>query len=84
MLILTRKSGEGIRIGDAIALKIIEIRGNQVRIGIEAPRNVSVHREEIYETIQEQNLLAAQSSPADPELLSNLWKDRTDQSPAEK
>ena len=84
MLILTRKSGEGIRIGDAIALKIVEIRGNQVRIGIEAPRNVSVHREEIYETIRKQNLMAAQSSPADPELLASLWKDQADRTPSEK
>ena len=64
MLILTRKSGEGIRIGDAITLRIIEIRGNQVRLGVEAPRNVSVHREEIYELIKEQNTIAALSSPA--------------------
>lgn len=74
MLILTRKSGEGIRIGDSITLRIIEVRGNQVRLGIEAPKNVSVHREEIYEAIREQNMAAAQSSPASPEELTNLWK----------
>lgn len=73
MLILTRKSGEGIRIGDAITLKIIEIRGNQVRLGVEAPRNISVHREEVYELIQEQNKLAAESSPTSSEELTSLW-----------
>lgn len=76
MLILTRKSGEGIRIGDSITLKIIEIRGNQVRVGVEAPRNVSVHREEIYELIQTQNESAAEASPESAEILANLWKDR--------
>ncbi|MCL5269582.1 MAG: carbon storage regulator CsrA [bacterium] len=75
MLILTRKSGEGIRIGDAITLRIIEIRGNQVRLGVEAPKNISVHREEIYELIRRQNELAAQSSPSNPDLLTSLWLD---------
>jgi carbon storage regulator len=73
MLILTRKSGEGIRIGDSITLRIVEIRGNQVRLGVEAPKNVSVHREEIYEMIRQQNTLAAKSSPASAEELTNLW-----------
>jgi carbon storage regulator len=73
MLILTRKSGEGIRIGDHITLKIIEIRGNQVRIGVEAPKDLSVHRDEIYAQIQEQNKSAAQSSPANPEILKSVW-----------
>jgi carbon storage regulator len=48
MLVLTRKSGEVVRIGDQITLKIIEIRGNQVRLGVEAPRDLSIHREEVY------------------------------------
>ena len=74
MLILTRKSGEGIRIGDSITLRIIEIRGNQVRLGVDAPKNISVHREEIYELIREQNTKAAQSSPASAEELTTLWK----------
>lgn len=76
MLILTRKSGEGIRIGDSITLRIIEIRGNQVRLGIEAPKNISVHRDEIYELIRQQNEMAAQSSPETSELLASLWKDQ--------
>jgi carbon storage regulator len=76
MLILTRKSGEGIRIGDAISLRIIEIRGNQVRLGIDAPKNVSVHREEIYALIRQQNETAAQASPDDSKLLAALWKEQ--------
>jgi carbon storage regulator len=80
MLILTRKSGEGIRIGDSIVLRVIEIRGNQVRLGVEAPKNVSVHREEIYELIRQQNELSAQSSPQSPELLTHLWRDHHEKS----
>ena len=48
MLILTRRVNEQIRIGDDIVLTVIEIRGNQVRIGITAPKNVSVHRQEVW------------------------------------
>jgi len=53
MLILTRKSGQSVLIGDEIKISIIEVKGSQVRIGIEAPRNISVHREEIYKIIQD-------------------------------
>ncbi|MBN1866236.1 carbon storage regulator CsrA [Candidatus Sumerlaeota bacterium] len=74
MLILTRKSGEKIRIGDDIAISVIEIRGNQVRLGIAAPRNVAVHRQEVYDQIQEQNLLAAQAQPSDKVLIQSLWQ----------
>ncbi len=48
MLILTRKVGESLLIGDDISITILNIRGNQVKIGIKAPKDVSVHREEIY------------------------------------
>ena len=59
MLILTRKLGENIRIGDKIRIVILEIKGGQVKLGIDAPPNVSVHREEIYERIREENRRAA-------------------------
>ena len=52
MLILTRRVGETIVIGDDIAVTILGVKGNQARVGIAAPANVSVHREEIYERIQ--------------------------------
>ena len=63
MLVLTRKSGEGIRIGDDIKIVIVEIKENHVRIGIEAPLNQTVHREEIYLKIKEENIGAAKVSP---------------------
>ncbi len=59
MLVLTRKSGEGIRIGDEIKIFVVEIKENHVRLGIEAPLNMAIHREEIYLKIQEENRRAA-------------------------
>ena len=56
MLILTRKLGEKINIGDDITVTLIEIKGAQVKLGIEAPKNVEIHRQEIYERIREENL----------------------------
>lgn len=54
MLILTRRIGERIRIGDAVAVTVMDIKGAQVRIGIEAPKDVPVHREEIFKRLREE------------------------------
>jgi carbon storage regulator len=62
LLILTRKVGESVAIGDDIQISVVEIKGTQVKLGIRAPRDVTVHREEIYLKIQEENKRAAQVS----------------------
>ncbi len=81
MLVLTRKNGEEIIIDDEIRIIIKEIKGKQVRIGIEAPTFVSVYRGEIYRKIQEENRLAASGGVAEirdaAELLKRL-SDKTD------
>ena len=70
MLVLTRKLGENIRIGDSVKITVLEVRSGQVKLGIEAPPEVKVHREEIYARIQEENRRAQQSggppAPAEP------------------
>lgn len=62
MLILTRKSDESIIIGNNIQVKVLKIQGNQVHIGIDAPREVSVYRQEIYEQIRKENVNAVQNT----------------------
>jgi carbon storage regulator len=74
VLILTRKSGEGLFIGDDIRITILEIRGKQIRLGIEAPASVVVLREEIYRRIQEENLQAAGARDIDVSQIAQLWR----------
>lgn len=67
MLVLTRKLGEIIRVGDSVKITILEIRSGAVKLGIEAPLEVKVHREEIYDRIQEENRRAGRKSGAGPD-----------------
>ncbi|MEL3970962.1 carbon storage regulator CsrA [Rossellomorea oryzaecorticis] len=55
MLVLTRKTGEAIQIGEDIEISVVSVKGDQVKLGINAPKNVEIHRKEIYLTIQEEN-----------------------------
>ena len=63
MLVLSRRSHESIRIGDTIVVTVLEVRGDHVRIGIDAPHDVEVHRQEVYEAIQSANVSAASPGP---------------------
>jgi carbon storage regulator len=65
MLVLTRKLHQSIVIGDGIEVVVLEVRGEQVRLGIKAPKNVAVHRKEIYEQILQENQGAAETRPED-------------------
>ena len=62
MLVLTRKKEEKIMIGDEIEIQVLSIDGNQVQLGIDAPRSIEVHREEVYERVKQENRQAAQAS----------------------
>ena len=63
MLVLSRQRDESIIIGDNIVITVVDIRGDKVRLGIAAPREVPVHRREVYEAIQRENLQASQIQP---------------------
>ena len=76
MLILTRKLGESITIGDEIKVSVLGIHGRQVRLGIEAPTDVVVHREEVYVRIQAENRRAQKSLKDDLLGMVGLIKDR--------
>jgi carbon storage regulator len=65
MLVLSRQRDEVIKIGDDIEITVVDIRGDKVRLGITAPKEVSVHRKEVYEAIKKENQAAAQVKPQD-------------------
>ena len=63
MLVLSRKKSESIMIGDHVEVKILSVEGDQVKLGIVAPKSVKVHRSEVFEAIQQQNKAALNASP---------------------
>lgn len=73
MLILTRKIGETIRIGNEIRVTILDAKGKNIRVGIDAPTDVAVHREEVYQMIKKQNILAAGCDDTIGKNLSHVW-----------
>jgi len=74
MLVLTRKKDQSIIIGDNIEIAVIDIQGDQVRIGINAPKNVAIHRKEVYLEIQEENRKAAESKAVTSTALSEFFR----------
>ncbi len=74
MLVLTRKAGESIVIGSEIRITVLDLQGRQIRLGIEAPSDISVHRGEVYERIREENEKAAQGDQRELKTLSQALK----------
>ena len=66
MLVLTRKSGESIIVGNDIKITVVEIKGKQVQLGITAPSSIRIYREEIFKRVQEENKKAAKQKDMDP------------------
>jgi carbon storage regulator len=69
MLVLTRQRDESIMIGENVVVTIVDIRGDKVRLGIEAPEEIPVHRREVYEAIQRENRRAGELAATDPAAL---------------
>lgn len=74
MLVLTRRHKESIMVGDDIEISILSIEGDQVKLGISAPKNVDIHRKEIYLSIQQENSSATQTEASAIESLSSFFK----------
>ncbi|WP_462323451.1 carbon storage regulator CsrA [Desulfoplanes sp.] len=74
MLILSRRPGESLHLGDDIKITVLSIKGQRIKLGIEVPDGMPVYREEIYEKIQEQNRMAAQTLQDDLLAVTKLWK----------
>jgi carbon storage regulator len=74
VLVLTRKVDESIIIGNQIRVSILEIRGNHVKLGVDAPKDISVNRAEIYENIRQENIKAAAQVPSDISLFEKRFK----------
>jgi carbon storage regulator len=76
LLVLTRKLNESIMIGDNVKVTVVDVKGDQVKLGITAPRQISVHREEVYLEILKENQLASQSVVTNLSELERAWKNR--------
>ncbi len=76
MLILTRRPGESIHLGDNIKITILSIQGKQIKIGLEVPGDMPVYREEVYRRVQEQNRLAMAAREADLLAAAALWQNK--------
>jgi carbon storage regulator len=71
MLVLSRHRDESIMIGDDVVVTIVDIRGDKVRLGIDAPQDIPVHRQEVYDAIKRENEKAARMQPADTRKLDS-------------
>jgi carbon storage regulator len=74
MLVLTRKPNQSIMIGEEIEVSVVEVKGDQVKLGITAPRSVKVHRKEVFEAIQRENIDAARTLPGRVERIESMFR----------
>jgi carbon storage regulator len=74
MLVLTRRAGESVMVGDEVVITVLEIRGEVIRLGISAPRSIQVHREEVYRELQAANRQAASPSDQAVQALAKLLR----------
>ena len=74
MLILTRKAGESLHLGDDIKITVFSVQGKQVKLGIDVPEDMTVYRDEVYQRIKEENRQALQTSDNDLLAVTRLWK----------
>lgn len=81
MLVLTRRTGQSIQIGDDITLTVVEVRGDQVRLGIEAPRTTAIYRAEVLALVRQENAEAARSAPGDLEAVLGLLPTGREETP---
>ena len=81
MLVLSRHRDESIIIGDDVVITIVDIRGDKVRLGIDAPQDIPVHRREVYEAIQRENQKGARLKPSDARALGNDGSSISDPAP---
>ncbi|HEX8325840.1 MAG TPA: carbon storage regulator CsrA [Tepidisphaeraceae bacterium] len=84
MLVLSRQRDETIMIGDDIEVTVVDIRGDKVRLGISAPKEIAVHRKEVYEAIKRENRAAAQVKPEDITGLGNVNPNSVGPKPGEQ
>jgi carbon storage regulator len=80
MLVLTRKLGEVIRVGDAVTVRVLEVKGNQVRLGVEAPAEVRIYREEVYRAIRKENEEAALQKAGVLDEVTTAWRSQREKS----
>ena len=75
MLILTRRSGQSLYVGDNIRITVLGIQGKQVKLGLELPEEMTVYRDEVYQRVMEENRMAIQTSNEDLLVAATLWQD---------
>ncbi len=78
MLVLTRKHNESIMIGDSVEITVVEVKGDQVKLGIKAPRDIKVHRKEVYIAIQKENVDASKTPVEKIQEIGGIFKKKNE------